>query len=343
MARACALDCGRVQFSACGRCGALRRPRGPCELKDLARTAPPFLPCGDPRASAEFGTERSGQIGLSVLPTERSPTAARTGRPHVAWRSAMTLNNIGPSADLTAQASDSPGASQMRPAIGLSDAFDPDPSSGARMLASPSGRSGASQSARRPRSRGTSRGSSSSRQSSASLSSGAANREGVTYELIVRQHARLAPAAGLTVSTLSRLPLVPAFVVQLVVRDENGDETDAYATWVDAPLDRLIVQPRHAALRLLPRIFAATARARADDGLCALARSEPADRQLDVNTEQGQSHLQVLIGQLTADPQRATDLNGEQCILFVFPDLSVRTSGHFRMRFSLVEACVSDS
>ena len=80
---------------------------------------------------------------------------------------------------------------------------------------------------------GTGRGSSVSRQSSVSTSSGAASRDGVTYELIVRQHGRFGPAAGTALSTLSRLPIVPAFVVQLVVRDEHGNETDALATCVD--------------------------------------------------------------------------------------------------------------
>ena len=73
--------------------------------------------------------------------------------------------------------------------------------------------------------------------------------------------------------------------------------------------------------------------------LCVGAASALLTLQLDVQSEHGES-LQVLVGQLAADPQQASDLDGEDCILFAFPDLSVRTSGHFCMRFSLVEAYV---
>jgi hypothetical protein len=52
-----------------------------------------------------------------------------------------------------------------------------------------------------------------------------------------------------------------------------------------------------------------------------------------------------LYGSLVSSPQVYRDLHGRQGIYFIFPDVSIRTRGHFQIRVSLirlpryVEAC----
>ncbi|CDR36164.1 RHTO0S01e15632g2_1 [Rhodotorula toruloides] len=131
-----------------------------------------------------------------------------------------------------------------------------------------------------------------------------------TYELVIMQQPRVGAEAGMGRSTVGRLPLVPAPIVEVIVRDERGRRTD-----VDLPY------------------LLCTARLMLEDGL---TRAEVAQLAEVPNGEDAET-FSTLVGSPSASPRRVEDLEGRQRNVFVFEDLAVRVGGTYRLEFRLEE------
>jgi hypothetical protein len=57
---------------------------------------------------------------------------------------------------------------------------------------------------------------------------------------------------------------------------------------------------------------------------------------LDVGSSPGGTHRRVLYGKLVAEPQNLLDVNGKQCLFFVFSDVSIRWCGQYQLGISLM-------
>ncbi|GAA5858779.1 hypothetical protein JCM5353_004930 [Sporobolomyces roseus] len=125
-----------------------------------------------------------------------------------------------------------------------------------------------------------------------------------SFELKVMQQPEIGAEAGLGKVTLGRLPIVPAPVVQLIVKDSNGNLTD-----VD-----------------LPYLFCS----------CSL-RDATGSSPIDLAQSNGEE-VSALIGNLVRNPHRVEDLDGNTVSAFVFEDMSVRIQGKFTLEFRLGEA-----
>lgn len=129
-----------------------------------------------------------------------------------------------------------------------------------------------------------------------------------TYHLeVVQQPLR---AAEFGSSSLTRLPLAPPLIVQLVIRDLEGN--------VLSDEDELPFLISH--LSLLSA-----------DAKRPLPTSSGPNGFSRTNEPQG-----LLYGSLASSPQVYRDLQGRQGIYFLFPDVSVRTRGYFQMCISLI-------
>jgi len=102
---------------------------------------------------------------------------------------------------------------------------------------------------------------------------------------------------------LSRLPLQPALVVRLIVRDVNGSAI-----------------PAHTEMPFL----AAHLNLYNEDG------SEPID------LVDGPERQRMLYGTLVSSLHSLVDLEGQQGMFFIFPDISVRTRGRYTLRVNLL-------
>ncbi|BGP33471.1 hypothetical protein JCM10296v2_005273 [Rhodotorula toruloides] len=111
-------------------------------------------------------------------------------------------------------------------------------------------------------------------------------------------------------STVGRLPLVPAPIVEVIVRDEQGRRTDV----------------------ALPYLLC-TARLMLPDGL---TRAEFAQLAQVPDGEDAET-FSTLVGSPSASPRRVEDLEGHQRNVFVFEDLAVRVGGTYRLEFRLEE------
>jgi len=138
-----------------------------------------------------------------------------------------------------------------------------------------------------------------------------------TYELAVVQQPLRAPAIGLALDVLDRLPIIPAPVVQLVVRDLHGVEIDPASLLED-----------------LHHFFCSSSL------LDAQNNDSPIDIvELDDSAvARDHRHLQMLVGANVADVRHVRDLAGRAVLYFVFGDISVRTAGKFKIRFALGQA-----
>ncbi|GAA5926840.1 uncharacterized protein JCM15063_000383 [Sporobolomyces koalae] len=134
-------------------------------------------------------------------------------------------------------------------------------------------------------------------------------RTGKHFELVVRQQPEIGAEAGLGKVTLGRLPIVPAPVVQLLVRDESGELIDVE----------------------LPYLFCSCV-LRNEDG------SETVESSIVEGGAPGEDELSPLIGNLVRNPHRVQDLEGNTVTLLVFEDMSVRIQGRFTLEFRLGEA-----
>ncbi|GAA6053342.1 hypothetical protein NBRC10513_007223 [Rhodotorula toruloides] len=131
-----------------------------------------------------------------------------------------------------------------------------------------------------------------------------------TYELVIMQQPRVGAEAGMGRSTVGRLPLVPAPIVEVIVRDEQGRRTD-----VDLPY------------------LLCTARLMLQDGL---TRAEVAQLAQVPDGEDAET-FSTLVGSPSASPRRVEDLESRQRNIFVFEDLAVRVGGTYRLEFRLEE------
>ncbi|KAI6023655.1 velvet factor-domain-containing protein [Pisolithus microcarpus] len=118
------------------------------------------------------------------------------------------------------------------------------------------------------------------------------------------QNGRLEPGrtAEFGAATLSRLPLAPPIVVQLIVRDRFGN---SIIPEVELPF--LIA---HLSLY-------------SDDGT----------RSLDMGRSPGSNSppRRLLYGNLVSSPQKLRDLSGRLGLYFLFPDVSIRWRGRFQL------------
>lgn len=133
-----------------------------------------------------------------------------------------------------------------------------------------------------------------------------------TYELDVVQHPQRTAEFG--AATLSRLPLAPPIVVQLIVRDRFGN---SIIPEVELPF--LIA---HLSLY-------------SDDGT----------RSLDMGRSPGSNSppRRLLYGNLVSSPQKLRDLSGRLGLYFLFPDVSIRWRGRFQLGVSLLRLSEIDA
>ncbi|GAA5948797.1 hypothetical protein JCM3765_003904 [Sporobolomyces pararoseus] len=131
--------------------------------------------------------------------------------------------------------------------------------------------------------------------------------KGKCFELIVLQQPEIGAEAGLRKVTLGRLPIIPAPVVQLIVKDESGQILDIE----------------------MPYLFCA----------CSLHDADGANAvDLAPSNSEDDEELSALIGNIVRNPHRVRDLDGNVISVFVFEDMSVRMQGNFTLEFSLGEA-----
>ncbi|KDQ26978.1 hypothetical protein PLEOSDRAFT_1043611, partial [Pleurotus ostreatus PC15] len=125
-----------------------------------------------------------------------------------------------------------------------------------------------------------------------------------SYHLEVVQHPQ--KTADFGSASLSRLPLTPPIVVQLIVTDPSGN---SIIPEVELPF--LIAH-----LSLL---------------------SADGQRQLDMGSAPGGDlSPPILYGNLVSSVHQLEDLQGNMGMYFLFPDVSIRYRGQFRLRVNLM-------
>jgi len=127
-----------------------------------------------------------------------------------------------------------------------------------------------------------------------------------SYHLDVVQHPMRTAEFGS--ASLSRLPLAPPIVVQLVIRDPAG-----HAINPDMELPFLIAH-----LSLFT-----------GDGLTPLDMGSAPGGQTPPR--------RLLYGNLVSSPQKLRDLQGRQGLFFLFPDVSIRWCGQFQLGITLLK------
>ncbi|GAA5909361.1 hypothetical protein JCM5296_007016 [Sporobolomyces johnsonii] len=133
---------------------------------------------------------------------------------------------------------------------------------------------------------------------------------GKCFELVVLQQPEIGAEAGIGMVTLGRLPIVPAPVVQVILQDQAGDQSDVE----------------------LPYLFCSCS-LREEDGAAPVEIAHPPESDDETGEE-----FSALIGNLVRNPHRVQDLDGNPASVFVFEDVSVRTKGKYRLEFRLGEA-----
>jgi len=133
-----------------------------------------------------------------------------------------------------------------------------------------------------------------------------------SYHLDVVQHPQRTAEFGS--ASLSRLPLAPPIVVQLIVRDrfENAIIPEMELPFLVAHLS----------------LFS-------DDG------TRPLDMGTAPNGEAPPRRL--LYGNLVSSPQKLRDLQGRQGLYFLFSDVSIRWRGRFQLGISLLRISQTDA
>ncbi|OCH90994.1 hypothetical protein OBBRIDRAFT_553310 [Obba rivulosa] len=125
-----------------------------------------------------------------------------------------------------------------------------------------------------------------------------------SYQLEIVQHPTSSAEFGN--STLSRLPLAPPLIAQLFILDQSGQSV---INEFDLPF--LLAQ-----LSLLP---------------------EHGPEPVDSAAIGGGRARRLLYGNLVASPHILRNLQGKQGIYFLFPDVSVRCCGRYRLNVTLLE------
>ncbi|KAL1922554.1 uncharacterized protein VTP21DRAFT_10093 [Calcarisporiella thermophila] len=124
-----------------------------------------------------------------------------------------------------------------------------------------------------------------------------------TYELIVCQQPQRARMCGF--GEKDRRPIDPPPIVQLIVRDENGN------------IDLDTLQNPFFVLHVT-------------------LWSEDGREERNIIYDPPRC-TRVLMGSLVASPSLLRNPEGEQGCYFVFPDLSIRTDGRYKLKFSLMK------
>ncbi|KAK4047398.1 hypothetical protein OIV83_005445 [Microbotryomycetes sp. JL201] len=129
------------------------------------------------------------------------------------------------------------------------------------------------------------------------------------FELEVVQQPEVGAEAGSDSISVGRLPIVPAPIVRLRVRDPEGHEIDDGET---------------------PYMFCS----------CSLKREWRMHAGNPSTTEdlEAKAELSALIGSTVRTSHQVMDLDGAPASYYVFDDVSVRTTGTFRLEFTLAEA-----
>ncbi|KAF8196720.1 velvet factor [Mycena galopus ATCC 62051] len=131
-----------------------------------------------------------------------------------------------------------------------------------------------------------------------------------SYQLNVVQHPQKTAEFGY--ASLSRLPLTPPMVVQLTVRDANGNAI--------VPREELPFLIAHLSLF-------------AENGMTPLDMGSS-------TTSQGYNRQgappPILYGNLVSSVDYLEDQNGNMGLFFIFPDVSIRWRGRFQLGVTLV-------
>ncbi|KAH7890725.1 velvet factor-domain-containing protein, partial [Phlebopus sp. FC_14] len=133
-----------------------------------------------------------------------------------------------------------------------------------------------------------------------------------SYQLDVVQHPQRTAEFGS--ASLSRLPLAPPVVVQLIVRDRFGNSI--------IPEMELPFLVAHLSLF-------------SDDG------SRPLD--MESSPSGNAPRRRLLYGNLVSSPQKLRDLQGRLGLYFLFPDVSIRWRGRFQLGISLLRISQIDA
>ncbi|GAA5879726.1 hypothetical protein JCM16303_004150 [Sporobolomyces ruberrimus] len=141
---------------------------------------------------------------------------------------------------------------------------------------------------------------------------------GKRFELVILQQPEIGAEAGLGKVTLGRLPIVPAPVVQVIVKDEAGEVLDIE----------------------LPYLFCSCSLRDAEGSATIEYAPVPSTSTTSTNStaQNGGDEMSALIGNLVRNPYRVPDLRGDIVSVFVFDDMSVRMQGKFTLEFTLGEA-----
>ncbi|KAK4055888.1 hypothetical protein OIO90_003145 [Microbotryomycetes sp. JL221] len=133
------------------------------------------------------------------------------------------------------------------------------------------------------------------------------------FELEILQQPEIGAEAGFEPVTVGRLPIVPAPVVRLRVRNPDGEEVEDGEG---------------------PFMFCSCA---LKDVSGASVESRRSDGQTTMD-EDTQAEFSSLIGSTVRTSRQVTDLDGMPMSCFVFDDVSVRSRGRYRLEFTLAEA-----
>ncbi|KAJ7089664.1 velvet factor-domain-containing protein [Mycena belliarum] len=139
------------------------------------------------------------------------------------------------------------------------------------------------------------------------LSSLLADSRNRSYQLNVVQHPQKTAEFGY--ASLSRLPLTPPAVVQLTVRDANGNSI--------VPQEELPFLIAHLSLFT-------------ENGMT------PLDMGSSVTGPRPRQAQPILYGNLVSSLEYLEDQNGNMGLFFLFPDVSIRWRGRFQLGITLV-------
>jgi hypothetical protein len=150
-----------------------------------------------------------------------------------------------------------------------------------------------------------------------------------SYQLNVVQHPQKTAEFGY--ASLSRLPLTPPTVVQLTVRDSNGNSIVPYVFLSDRLKLRLIILQSEEELPFLIAHLSLFT----ENGMTPL---DMGSSSTGPGYRQG-APQPILYGNLVSSVDHLEDQNGNMGLFFLFPDVSIRWRGRFQLGITLVRIC----
>ncbi|KAI8927139.1 velvet factor-domain-containing protein [Entophlyctis helioformis] len=145
------------------------------------------------------------------------------------------------------------------------------------------------------------------------------------YELIIRQQPSRARMSGFGIK--DRRPLDPTPIAQVIMR--NPDGSYGRARYDDAAF--LISHVTLWSTDMSTQLSAVSAPAPTSFGPPIIGRSPAPD------VPPTSQHNQILLGALISPCHILSDVDGDRGLFFIFPDVSVRTSGTYRIKISLYD------